>query len=136
MITLGDSEITLNDFYNVTVNKYSVQISADAIDRINASRNTIEQIINDNKIVYGITTGFGSLSTEVISKSDTMTLQLNLIRSHAIGCGDPSPEKVVRGMMLLRLVCICKGHSGVRLETVNKITNALNNNYIPYVPIL
>jgi histidine ammonia-lyase len=135
-VVVGEKDLTLNDFYNVAVNRYQVEINEKSVKKIIQSRNTINNIIEKGDIVYGINTGFGSLSNKIISNSDLDLLQYNLIVSHAVGCGDPAPHYIVRGMLLLRLTCVCKGHSGVRIEVANKLVEALNKNYIPLVPKL
>jgi histidine ammonia-lyase len=135
-IVVGERDLTIDDFYNVTVNRYQVKISEKSVEKIIQSRNTINKIMEEGAIVYGINTGFGSLSNKIISNADLDLLQYNLIVSHAVGCGDPAPHYIVRGMLLLRLTCICKGHSGVRIEVANKLVEALNKNYIPFVPKL
>jgi len=134
ILTVGNRTLSLEDFHNVTVNHYQVEIDPESVTKIIQSRNIVEEIINSGKIVYGINTGFGSLSNKIIPPEDLELLQLNLIRSHAIGCGDPAAEFIVRGMLLLRLRCICNGNSGVRIEVANKLVEALNKNYIPLVP--
>lgn len=130
-----NEHITLNDFIDVTTNYEKVKLSDKVKEKIVKSNSYIEKIIKNGKPVYGITTGFGSLNNKFIENKDLEDLQLNLIKSHAIGAGHPSPIKIVRGMLLLRLVCITKGCSGVRLEIAEKLVEALNKNFIPYVPI-
>lgn len=136
MFTIGETELTIEDFYDVAVNKRPVCLSPESILRIGDSRNTVDAIIAEGRVVYGINTGFGSLCNKLIPEANLEILQSNLIKSHALGCGDACPEYVVRGMLLLRLVCICKGHSGVRIETANKLVECINANYIPFVPKL
>ena len=136
LILIGDNIVTLDNFYDVVVNRCKVQISENSISKIKKNRASVEAIIAQGETVYGINTGFGSLSDVIIPEEDLEKLQINLIRSHAIGCGDPAPEFIVRGMLLLRLTCICKGHSGVRIEIANALVEALNKNYIPLVPLL
>lgn len=134
-ITIGKSKLTLEEFYNVTNNKYKVEISEEAIIRIKKSRDVVEKLLKEKVKAYGITTGFGSLKDKNINEEDLEKLQLNLIKSHAIGIGEPAPMHIVRGMLLLRLVCISNGNSGVRLCIAEKLVEALNKNYIPEVPI-
>ena len=71
-----------------------------------------------NRVVYGVTTGFGSLCNVSISPEDTVQLQENLIRTHSSGFGDPLPEDAVRAIMLIRINSLLKGYSGIRLSTV------------------
>ena len=115
-LILNNENITLQDLYNVAVNNYKVTLGNEAIKKINDSRMIVDELIKNTNITYGITTGFGSLKDKVISVEDLERLQHNLIESHAIGTGDPAPPYIVRSMFLLRLCCIIKGNSGVRLS--------------------
>jgi len=135
-IVVGEGKLSLDNFYNVCLKNYQVSIDDASKMRIKQARESVKKIIDSDQVVYGINTGFGSLSNTNISKEDLEKLQRNLILSHAIGCGKVAPNSVVRGMLLLRLVCICIGHSGVRLKVANKLIEALNKNYIPMVPRL
>lgn len=134
LIIIGDNPLTLTDFNNIVCHKYKIKLSLDAEKRINEARKVIEDKIEKNEIVYGVNTGFGSLKDVIIDKKDLCTLQYNLIRSHAVGIGDPIPEQQVRGMMLLRITCFCNGNSGIKLENVQKIVDALNANFLMKVP--
>lgn len=134
LVIVGREDLTLDQFYQVTMNNCRVDIDPECIKKIEKGRETVNKIINEGEIVYGINTGFGSLSNKVISFNDLETLQRNLILSHAIGCGDNAPFHIVRGMLLLRLSCVCRGLSGVRTEVAYKIVEALNKNFLPLVP--
>ena len=131
---VDNNKLTLTNFYNIALNNYTVKLGDNAINRINKSRETVEKLLKENKVAYGITTGFGSLKDKVISNDNLEKLQHNLIESHSVGVGDPIPHHIVRGMFLLRLTCISNGNSGVRLLLANKLVEALNKNYIPLVP--
>ena len=132
-VILG-SPINEVDFYNVVVNRYQVQLSDEAKQRIMTCRDVVDKLIEDKKVVYGITTGFGSLSTKAVDHNDLDLLQENLIKSHAIGTGEPVKAEIVRGMLLLRLTCIAHGVSGVSIETAETLVDALNKNFISRVP--
>lgn len=125
--------ITLEDLYHVAVDHYKVELSDQAKININNSRQVIENLIKGNNITYGVNTGFGSLKNKIISSDDLETLQHNLIQSHAVGCGSPSPMFVVRAMLLLRLCCIVRGNSGVRLSIAETLVEALNKNFCSLV---
>jgi histidine ammonia-lyase len=83
--------------------------------------------------IYGVTTGFGALHNKTISVNDLMTLQLNLVRSHACGTGDPVPKEIVKIMLLLKIQSLSYGHSGVQLLTVLRLIDFFNNDIIPVV---
>lgn len=133
-VILNDDKLSLQDYIDVSLNHRKVEISDGCVNKINNARKTVESIVENDKIVYGVTTGFGSLRNKFINKEDVVTLQKNLIRSHAIGSGNSTPEFIVRGMLLHRLRCICNGNSGVRLEVANILVEALNKNFIPFIP--
>lgn len=135
-IIIGSTNLTLDNFYRVVAENCSVEISSESVEKIIYSRNAIEKIVASGTITYGVNTGFGSLSTKVVPQCDLLELQRNLILSHAIGCGPTAPDFVVRGMLLLRLVCVCRGHSGVRLTVAKTLRDALNKGFMPYVPTL
>lgn len=133
VIVSGDL-LTIQDVVNVARNKFKVALADNAISRINAARQTVENLIDAGKAVYGLTTGFGFLANVSISKDQAVQLQTNLIRSHAVGVGNPYPEEVVRAAMLLRVNTFAKGVSGLRLTTVQKLIEMLNKGIYPYVP--
>lgn len=129
----GDS-LTIEDVVNVSRNNYQVGLSDDAIDNVIKSRELVEYYVNEEKVVYGITTGFGKFSDVVISKDDAKTLQRNLIISHSCGVGDPLDEEIVRGVMLLRANALAKGYSGIRFETLNTLIEMINKGVHPIIP--
>ena len=91
-------------------------------------------MFKENKVVYGITTGFGKFSDVVITNGETKQLQKNLIISHACGVGNILDEEIVRGIMLLRANALSKGYSGARLLTINTLIEMLNKGVHPIIP--
>lgn len=135
IVLTGDS-LSLDDL-DVVMSRtqpFFVAMHADAYSRIVQSCTFIQEAAKSGKVIYGVTTGFGSLSSQVIAASDTALLQLNLIRSHAIGTGPAVTPAIVRSMLLLRLNCIAKGCSGVSLATVETLLAALNKDVLSEVP--
>jgi len=102
--------------------------------RLAPARRVVEEAVATDEVVYGITTGFGALATTNIGKSETETLQYNLLRSHATGVGSPVPDDVVRAMLLLRARTLAQGHSGVRVIVVQKLLELLDRGILPVVP--
>ena len=98
------------------------------------ARKRVEELLAEDRAVYGITTGFGALADVRIPKEDLVRLQRNLVRSHAAAAGEPLPEEVVRAMMLLRARALAAGRSGVRPLLVERIVNLLNARITPAVP--
>ncbi|MEG1971535.1 MAG: histidine ammonia-lyase, partial [Oscillospiraceae bacterium] len=133
-ITLGDNDLTLEEFHAVCREDATVKLSASAKDRINKCAKTVNDFVEEGKTIYGVTTGFGKFSNVFISKEDCSLLQKNLIVTHAVGAGNPFPLDVVRGMLLLRINNIQKGFSGTRLLTVETMLEMLNKGVLPHVP--
>jgi len=133
MITLKGSNLTLKNFIQVVRQKEAVTIDEQAVDRIETSRDVVNDIVKDKRVVYGINTGFGKLSDVSINSEKLDQLQLNLLRSHACGTGNIFDEEIVRGMLLLRINALLKGYSGIRLETIEKMIELLNHDIIPVV---
>ena len=132
--TIEKKEILLEDFINVTRKGYKVMISEDTYKGVEKARELVERYVADQKVCYGITTGFGKFSDQVISEDETEALQKNLIMSHSCGVGNPLSIEYVRGIMLLRVVNLCKGHSGVRRITLDTLVEMINKNVTPYIP--
>ena len=111
-----------------------VGLTAEAKKRVRASRKVVDHSTRDGAQVYGVNTGFGHLSNVGIADDRLGELQLNLIRSHAAGVGDPLPETTVRAILALRANCLIRGHSGLRLRTVMRLTELLKHRIHPVVP--
>ncbi|EKG04344.1 histidine ammonia-lyase, putative [Trypanosoma cruzi] len=112
----------------------TIEISDEAVARITAARAVIDKIVNDRQTVYGINTGFGKFESTIIPPHQLEELQLNLIRSHSACVGEPLTPERARMMLALRVNVLCKGHSGIRLETVQKYLKAFNAGVVPYIP--
>jgi histidine ammonia-lyase len=104
------------------------------MERVRAGRALVTKLLASGRAVYGITTGFGKLKHVQIEASDAATLQLNLLRSHAVGVGPHAPESAVRLLLLLRLNTLLRGNSGVRPEVCELLLAMLQRNVLPQVP--
>ena len=111
-----------------------LKLGADVRRRVAAGRRVVEDVLRSGRSVYGVNTGFGKLARVRISDGELGQLQVNLLRSHACGVGDPLPVATVRALMLLRIRTLCTGRSGVRFELVQKLGELLNADVIPVVP--
>ena len=131
---LNGQVLTLAEIASVALGDEAVQISAVARPRILASRKVIENIIARDELVYGVSTGFGKLSDVRIPRDALCKLQLNLVRSHACGIGNPLSEPEVRAMMLLRANVLALGFSGIRLEIIEALCELLNRRVCPVIP--
>ena len=133
-VFIDGESLTLEQVIAVAGKCAPVELHLSGRGRLFKSREVIENILSQERIVYGVTTGFGSFSDVFISRQDRDTLQRNIIMSHACGVGEPLPQEVVRAMMLLRANSLAKGFSGVRPELVELLLNMLNEKIHPLVP--
>ncbi|MEH7590976.1 aromatic amino acid lyase, partial [Priestia megaterium] len=133
-VQIDGNSLTYEQIHQVIYEGYSVKISDHALENIKRSRALVEDSITNNKVIYGVNTGFGKFSDTVISKDDLADLQINLIRSHACGLGEPFPIEVSQVMLLLRANALAKGYSGIRLETLQLLIDCLNQNVVPVIP--
>ncbi|MGB6243433.1 HAL/PAL/TAL family ammonia-lyase [Gordonia sp. (in: high G+C Gram-positive bacteria)] len=133
-VTLGDGQITIDEFVAVARHGARVSFSDAYVDRVRHSRGLIERFLDENRLIYGVTTGFGDNVTEVISPADAATLQRNIVLSHAVSVGEPLSVEVVRAIELMMLVGLGQGYSGTSIEVLSLIRDLLNNRLTPYVP--
>lgn len=120
----------------VKVARYNEQVllAPSTIERMKASRCLVERIVGSEKPVYGVNTGFGAFATIKIPKERLLSLQRNILLSHACGVGEALAEDVVRAIILTRAHTLALGHSGVRPVVVEKLCELLNKSIVPYVP--
>ena len=133
-IYIDGENLTINEVVSVSRNYAKVALSKKGRKKILESRKNLEKIVERQKVVYGINTGFGELCNVKIPQNKIEELQKNLLRSHAVGVGEPLREEVVRAILLLRANALSKGFSGVRIEIVEKLLEMLNKNVIPVIP--
>src|SRR6266702_6516855 len=131
---LNGQPLALSDIAAVALGDTVVEVSPSAHPRVLASRKVIEDIIGRDAVVYGVNTGFGKLSDVRIQPDELRELQLNLVRSHACGIGNPLSEPEARAMMLLRANVLALGFSGIRLEIIEMLCEMLNRRVCPLVP--
>jgi len=131
---LKGEQISLGELAAVAVAGETVHISSVVRPRVLASRKIIEEIVAREEVVYGVNTGFGKLSDIRIAQGELRELQLNLVRSHACGIGNPLSIPEVRAMMLLRANVLALGFSGIRFEIIEMLCQMLNRGVHPVVP--
>lgn len=134
MLIIDGESLRLEDIIKVAVEKESIALSSISKEKVEVSREYVNKIIENNEVVYGVTTGFGKFCNVNISSQDTRDLQVNLIRSHSAGVGEYLSEDAVRAMMLLRANALAKGYSGIRYSTLQTLIDMLNKGVIPRVP--
>lgn len=133
-ILLDGNNLTLDQFIDIVRYNKEVELNSKAIENVNKARALVDRYVSENKVVYGITTGFGKFSDVVITGDETKKLQRNLIISHSCGVGNALDEEIVRGIMLLRANALSKGYSGIRLSTLNTLIEMLNKKVHPFIP--
>ncbi|MFW9910693.1 MAG: histidine ammonia-lyase [Candidatus Thorarchaeota archaeon] len=134
VVSIDGESLTIEDVVSVARHKSKIVLDDMARKKMLESRAVIERALKEKRTVYGVNTGFGDLADVSINENDLATLQVNLIRSHSVGVGDPLPKEVVRGMMLLRANALAKGYSGTRVEVVETLLAMLNKDVVPVVP--
>lgn len=133
-IIIDGNSLTLEMVRQVAVQGASIKLSEIAREKVIKCREYVDSIIAKGEIVYGLTTGFGKFSTVNIPRENIAELQLNLIRSHATSVGEPYTEIETRAIMLLRIAVLAKGHSGIRIQTLDSLIAMLNAGVHPVIP--
>jgi len=133
MSVIIDGNLTIDQLVSVAKGKEKVELQPEAVRRINRCRALLELIIKKNEIMYGVNTGIGELANVVLTPDQVEKFQKYIIYSHAAGYGQPMPMEVVRGAMVSRISCHAHGHSGLRLEVVEKLVELLNKEVTPVV---
>jgi len=128
------ARLNLNQFIQIVRFGAEVTFSGNYINRVKASRRLIEQAIAEGRVMYGVTTGFGTLSDRVISTEQAAQLQENIILSHAASVGEPFTVEQARATMVMMLQNMGQGHSGVRIELLETIRLMLNRGIAPWMP--
>lgn len=128
------AHISIEEVVSLIDSRAEIQLSSEAIERTQKCFEYLQdKIKRTSEPIYGINTGFGSLCNTIIPTDELELLQVNLLKSHACGTGDVIPEDIVRIMLLLKVLSLTKGHSGVQVETVERLLLLLNGNHIPVV---
>ena len=131
---INGNDLTPEAVWEVAVERRSVLLDPDARERVDRARAIVDALVANDKVSYAITTGVGKLSDVRIVGDQIRELQVNLVRSHAVGVGETLSIAETRAMMLLRAASLSKGHSGVRAVTIDTICEMLNRGVTPFVP--
>jgi histidine ammonia-lyase len=134
MVILNGNGLTVEDVVNVANCQERVQISPKAIAEMVASRESVEKALNSSQPVYALNTGVGLLANVRLNEDELERMQINLVRSHCTGIGEPLPDNAVRGMMLIRANVLAKGLSGIRPLVAERICDLLNHDITPVIP--
>lgn len=134
VVIIDGQSLTIDQVLEIARFGYKVEISEEAKAKVVVARKFVDELVDSQKVVYGITTGFGKFSDVLISKEETQALQTNLIISHSCGIGNPFSEEIARAIMLLRVNNLVKGYSGVQPATVQTLVDMLNEGVHPIIP--
>jgi histidine ammonia-lyase len=132
--TIGDQDLDLTMFMAVCRGRARVRLGSGARDRIERCNDFRRKLAVSDRRIYGVNTGFGRLADTVIPPADQVQLQKNLVRSHAVGCGEPLSREETRGMILLRAMSLSHGYSGPRVEVVEQLLWLLEADLHPWIP--
>jgi histidine ammonia-lyase len=133
-VILTGNDLSFEQLRAVALQHDSVSLHPSAIERMKASRAVVDKLVASGATAYGINTGFGKLASVRISAEQVAQLQVNLVRSHACGVGEPLSEAETRAMMLLRANALAKGLSGIRPHVVDTLCKMLNAKVHPLIP--
>src|SRR5437763_818195 len=134
MLELDGQQLTLGEVARVARGEERVSLAESTRERLSASRRVVERIVAESRVVYGVNTGFGKLSDVIVPPDELRELQLNLVRSHSCGVGQPLSEEETRAMMLLRANVLAKGFSGARTVVVETLLALIERGVRPVVP--
>jgi len=134
ILVLTGNDLTIEDCSNYLTHHQSVKIADTAVQKMQNARTVVEKAIKTGKTIYGVNTGFGKLADVRIENENLAQLQINLVRSHAAGVGEPLDTDLVRLMMLLKANALAKGYSGNRPVVAQRLVDMLNNDIRPVIP--
>jgi histidine ammonia-lyase len=130
----GSGELTVSAALDLAAGRMKGVIGQQAREQVERSNREVLRIVADEKLVYGITTGFGILANTRISEEDTRLLQYKILQSHSVGVGNAIPEEIAKLMLITKVHALAKGFSGVQLQTLERICWHIDENVIPVVP--
>ena len=133
-LTIDNQLVNLATLREAWLNPVTVDLGPEAKRRIAESNELIDDVVAGGDTVYGVNTGFGQLASVRIENDDLSTLQENLVTSHSVGVGEDLDDEIVRLVMLMKVVALAEGFSGVRLELVETLCALINNNIYPRIP--
>ena len=133
-VELNGNDLTFDQLYAVALHDASVSLATTTPEKMQASRNVVDKLVASGKTAYGINTGFGKLASVRISTEQVRRLQVNLVRSHCCGVGEPLSKSETRAILLLRANALAKGLSGVKPATVETLCAMLNARVHPVIP--
>ena len=132
--TLKPRFAPLSFWRKIMEGKDTLALDASAWPAVDASRAAIERVLQSDRAVYGVNTGFGKLANTRVANDGLRLLQRNLVLSHAAGVGEALPDTIVRLVLALKISSLARGHSGVRRVIIERLLDLVNNNVLPEIP--
>ena len=133
VVVTGDA-LTVEDVVDVARGRARAELGPDVAERMERSRRVVTDAVEQDKVMYGVTTGFGALADTHVGRDDLERMQLALVRSHSAGVGTPLPDDAVRGLLLLRARTLTAGYSGVRVDLPRRLLELLDLGLLPVIP--
>ncbi len=134
VVRLDGSNLTIDDIVAIGVGDRQVELDSDALRRCRESRVFLAEEVAARRVIYGVNTSFGPMCNKIIDDNEIEALQVNLIRSHAAGMGDPLKYYIAQAVLVVRLNTLVKGYSGVRVELLEFMKEMINRRIAPYIP--
>jgi histidine ammonia-lyase len=133
-VILSGNDLTTEDIVAIGIGDKEVALDPSALERCRRSRAFLEQEVAARRVIYGVNTSFGPMCNKIIADEDLGVLQVNLIRSHAAGLGDPLKYYIAKAVLAVRLNTLVKGYSGVRVPLLELMRDMINAGIAPYIP--
>jgi len=133
-ITITGEHIRLDVLRDVFRGPVTVELAPSALENLERAHKVIIDAIERGDVVYAVNTGYGKLADRRISPDDLLELQRRSVLSHMVGVGDPLPDAIVRGIMVIKLIGLCRGHSGLRVEVAQRMVDMINADALPVIP--
>uniref|UniRef100_A0A3Q3VQZ7 Histidine ammonia-lyase n=1 Tax=Mola mola TaxID=94237 RepID=A0A3Q3VQZ7_MOLML len=133
-ILLDGNSLTTADLVNLGQGSFKIKLTPEAEEKVKKGREVINALIAEDRVVYGVNTGFGKFAHTLIPKEKIVQLQENVVRSHCAGVGAPLSVERTRMLLVLRINVLAKGYSGISMETLNAMINAFNASCLSWVP--
>jgi histidine ammonia-lyase len=130
----GVDQLSIGTALDLASGKQQGMLNETAIANIQKSQRHVQEIVENNKTVYGINTGFGVLANKPVSEEDTRILQHKILQSHSVGVGEPIPVEIAKLMLITKVHALARGYSGAQLTTLQRILWHIENDVIPVVP--
>jgi histidine ammonia-lyase len=134
VVTLTGDALALEDLVAVARGSARAELGSGVEERMAFSRSVVTDAVDEDRVMYGVTTGFGALADTHVGRADLERMQLALVRSHSAGVGEPLPDDVVRGLLLLRARTLTAGYSGVRVDLPRRLLELLDRGLLPVIP--